>query len=150
MTTPACRNSPYPHFIERSARLDCAVAPSRLLFVLLVVISAQAQLLLWWCRLQWYLWLPAALLVLLYVVSEWRRLRQISGVISTRERRWFWRPTEGAEREFTLRGELLLWPWLIVINGRDLYGRRLRLVLARDSATADDWRRLKVALRFSR
>mgnify|MGYP006965304134 CR=1 FL=1 len=80
---------------------------------------------------------------------EFRRLSRMAGEISTREHRWFWR--RGSERrEFTFCGELVIWRWLIVINGRDLDGRRLRLVFGRDSASADDWRRLQVALRYSR
>ncbi|AMX02261.1 hypothetical protein A3224_06385 [Microbulbifer thermotolerans] len=126
------------------------MAPSRLLFSLLLLTLLQALALLWWCRLPLYLFLPAVALVLIYMGFEYRRLRSMSGVLSTRERRWFWREGDGVESEFTLRGELVLWRWLIVINGRDLRGRRLRLVLARDSMHGDDWRRLQVALRFSR
>lgn len=150
MTIPASGNSSFPQFIERSARLSCAVAPSRLLFVLLILVLLQALLLLWWCRLPLYLFLPAALLVLVYGGFEWRRLRGIRGQLGTRERRWFWRADGGEQREFEFRGELVLWRWLLVINGRDLEGRRLRLVLARDSMGADEWRRLQGALRFSR
>ncbi|GAB2881732.1 hypothetical protein GCM10027180_09690 [Microbulbifer echini] len=74
----------------------------------------------------------------------------MTGVLSTRERRWFWRSTGGEEREFQFRGELLLWRWLVVIHGRDQTGVPLRLVLARDALVRDDWRRLQAALRFSR
>lgn len=149
MTTPGSSSS-YPAYLERSARLNCAVAPSRFLFVLLLLIAAQALLLLWWCRLSWFLLSPAALLVLAYTALEWRRLRCVQGLLSTRERRWFWRPKGGVEGEFEFSGELVLWSWLLVINGRSLRGRRLRLVLARDCMDADDWRRLQVALRYSR
>jgi len=149
VTIPASRSS-YPQYIERSARLSCAVAPSRLLLVLLLLIAAQTLLLLWWCRLVWLLLLPAVLVVLVYAAFEWRRLRFMRGLLSTRERRWFWRLEGGVEREFEFSGELVLWSWLIVINGRDLRGRRLRLVLAQDCIGQDDWRRLQVALRYSR
>ncbi|MGL6159983.1 protein YgfX [Microbulbifer sp.] len=149
MTTPDYSSS-YPAYLERSARLTCAVAPSRFLFALLLLIAAQALLLLWWCRLPWFLLLPAALLVLVYTAFEWRRLRRVRGLLSTRERRWFWRRAGGVEREFEFSGELVLWSWLVVINGCDLRGRRLRLVLARDSMDGGDWRRLQVALRYSR
>ncbi|MBB3060274.1 protein YgfX [Microbulbifer rhizosphaerae] len=149
MTTPDYSSS-YPAYFERSARLTCAVAPSRFLFALLLLIAAQALLLLWWCRLPWFLLLPATLLVLVYSAYEWRRLRRVRGLLSTRERRWFWRQEDDVEREFEFSGELVLWSWLIVINGCDPRGRRLRLVLAWDSLDTDDWRRLLVALRYSR
>ncbi|SDZ87934.1 hypothetical protein SAMN05216562_0956 [Microbulbifer marinus] len=126
------------------------MAPSRLLFILLSLVVVQTLSLLWWCQLVLSLMLPAALLVLLYAAVEWRRLQLMQGHLSTRERRWFWLPSGGEPREFTFHGELVLWQWLLVINGRDLQGRRLRLVLARDCMSRDDWRRLQVALRFSR
>lgn len=149
MTTQVSKSSS-PQFLERSARLTCVVAPSRLLFLLLILVVLQALALLWWCRLPLYLFLPAALLVLIYAGFEWRRLKSMRGALSTRERRWFWQVGGGEQREFEFRGELVLWRWLIVINGRDLQERRLRLVLARDSMDSDDWRRLQGALRFSR
>ncbi|MCW8127547.1 protein YgfX [Microbulbifer halophilus] len=149
MTIPASRSS-YPRYLERSARLGCAVAPSRLLSVLLCLIVLQALALLWWCRLQPLLLWPVVGLVLLYGWWEWRRLRSMRGLLGTRERRWFWRGDDGVEREFEFCGELVLWRWLLVINGRDLDGLRLRLVLARDCMDRDDWRRLQVALRYSR
>ncbi len=149
MTTQVSKSS-YPQFLERSARLICAVAPSRLLSVLLILVALQSLLLLWWCRLPLYLFLPAALLVLVYTTCEWRRLRWIQGTLSTRDRRWFWQSGGGEQREFEFRGELVLWRWLIVINGQDLQRRRLRLVLARDCMGGDDWRRLQGALRYSR
>ncbi|MFC6632162.1 protein YgfX [Microbulbifer taiwanensis] len=149
MTTQASRSS-YPQFLERSARLTCAVAPSRLLFILLLLIALQALSLLWWCRLPLYLFLPAVLLVLIYAAFEWRRLHAVRGWLGTRERRWFWQAADGEQREFEFQGELVLWRWLLVINGRDLQGRRLRMVLARDSVGRDDWRRLQAALRYSR
>ncbi|WP_323844769.1 protein YgfX [Microbulbifer magnicolonia] len=148
MTIPASRNN--PQFFERSARLTCAVAPSRLLYSLLVLVALQSLALLWWCRLPIYLFLPAALAVAAFSGFEWRRLRLTRGRISTRERRWFWQPWGGEPREFEFCGELVLWRWLLVVNGRDLQGRRLRLVLARDALSQDDWRRLQGALRFSR
>ncbi len=81
---------------------------------------------------------------------EWRRLDRSVGRLSTAERRWYWQVKGGAKREFHFRGELTLWGWLVVINARDLEGRRLRLVLSSDATSADDWRRLLVALRYSR
>ncbi len=72
------------------------------------------------------------------------------GILSTHERRWFWRGANGEEREFEFCGELVLWQWLLVIRGRDQAGATLHLVLARDALNRDDWRRLQVALRYSR
>lgn len=66
------------------------------------------------------------------------------------ERRWFWRGESDEEREFEFCGELVLLQWLLVIRGRDQAGAPLRLVLARDALNGDDWRRLQVALRYSR
>lgn len=110
-----------------------------------------ALLLLWWCRLPWFVFLPALMPVLSYAAFEWRRLGLVRGRLATRERRWFWWPEAGEdEEEFTFRGELVLWSWLLVIEGRLEDGRRLRLVLARDSMGAEEWRRLQVALRYSR
>ncbi|WP_346836846.1 protein YgfX [Microbulbifer sp. SAOS-129_SWC] len=140
----------YPQTIERSARLSCVVAPSRYLAIFLCLATVQALVLLWLCRLPL---LPLAVLlvaVLLCGTFEWRRLRRQCGTLSTRERRWFWRDGDGAEREFEFCGELVLWTQLLVINGRFVSGGDLRLVLARDSVHADDWRRLQAALHFSR
>lgn len=112
--------------------------------------ALQAAILLWLCRLpSWLFW---SLLFLILAVTYWelRRLTLMVGTLSTRERRWFWRVVEGDEREFEFCRELVLWRWLLVINGRDLQGRRLYLVLAKDALNASDWRRLQAALRFSR
>ncbi|MFA0791133.1 protein YgfX [Microbulbifer echini] len=150
MTTPDFRNSQSPQYFERSARLSCAVASSPFLLLFLLVAVIQAALLLWLCQLPPWLFWSALLLVLIYALLERGRLRRMTGVLSTRERRWFWRSTGGEEREFQFRGELLLWRWLVVIHGRDQTGVPLRLVLARDALVRDDWRRLQAALRFSR
>nr|WP_308736794.1 protein YgfX [Microbulbifer agarilyticus] len=134
----------------RAARLSCDLAPSRLLRLGLLFILAQTILLLFVSRLPWVLVIALVPVVLLYGVVEWRRLGASVGRLSTTERRWYWQVRGGARREFHFVGELTLWRWLIVINGKDVEGRRLRLVLARDAATADAWRRLLVALRYSR
>jgi len=135
---------------ERSARLVCDLVPSFLLRSALILATLQALAVLWASALYWPLAAGCSLLVFAIYAVEWRRLAGYSGQLATRERRWFWRGADGRRREFRFCGELVLWRWLIVINGRDLDGRRLRLVLARDSASADDWRRLQVALRYSR
>ena len=150
MTIPVSKNNSYPQYFERSARLSCAVAPSRILRAFLILVTVQALLLLWWCGLPPYIALPAALLACGYSLWEWRRLNRGCGVLSTCERRWYWCPEGDVEGEFEFAGELVLWRWLLVINGRDLRGRRLLLVLARDSTGGGDWRRLQVALRYSR
>ncbi|MCA0892295.1 protein YgfX [Microbulbifer agarilyticus] len=134
----------------RAARLTCDLAPSRLLRLCLLLILAQSTLLLLVSRLPWVVVYALIPVVLLYGVLEWRRLGASVGRLSTAERRWYWQVRGGARREFRFVGELTLWRWLIVINGKDVEGRRLRLVLARDAATADAWRRLLVALRYSR
>ncbi|WP_176491080.1 MULTISPECIES: protein YgfX [Microbulbifer] len=153
MTTPGSRNntgSVEPLVVGRSARLRCPVSPSRLLFLLLLLISLQALTVLWFAGFAVTLLAPAVLLVIALGLREARRLTGYRGEISTMDRRWFWRATGGEPEEITLSGELVLWPWLIVINGRDQGGQHRRLVLARDSVTAEDWRRLQVALRYSR
>ena len=150
MTTPACKSNAYPLYLERSARLQCAVAPSRLLSILLLLTCLQALSLIWWSHVSWLLSFSLVLLVAAVSAREWQRIQGCRGVLSTRERRWFWRGEGLEEREFDFRGELVLWSWLIVINARDLRGTRLRLVLASDSLARDDWRRLQAALRLSR
>ncbi|WP_370464605.1 protein YgfX [Microbulbifer sp. YPW1] len=168
MTTPVCRTDPSVRSAasgfrvrdgaakpsrspgERSARLACDFTPSRVLQTSLVLLAIQSCLLVGFSRLPWMfvaLMIPA---ILAFALLEWRRLLRGVGRLSTAERRWYWQARGGARREFRFTGELTLWRWLIVINGRDLDGRRVRLVLCRDSADADDWRRLLVALRFSR
>ncbi|WP_445363742.1 protein YgfX [Microbulbifer sp. ANSA003] len=150
MTTPACRNNAPLQVYERSARLNCVVAPSPLLRLLLLLAAFLAVLLIWLCELPLFLsWFFSAL-VLVYTLIEWRRVRALKGVLSTRERKWFWCREGQGKREFQFVGELVLWRWLVVINGRDAFGHSLRLVLARDMLEAGDWRRLQVALRFSR
>ena len=154
-TTPSASASAPAHPVglkraDRSARLVCDMAPSPRLRLLLALILLQSALLLFVSRLPWI-----AVCVLLPVIAaygwlEWRRLAASVGRLTTAERRWYWQVQGGARREFQLVGELTLWRWLVVINGRDLQGRRLRLVFARDAASADDWRRLLVALRYSR
>lgn len=135
---------------ERSARLACEFSPSRRLQCLLWLLAAQSLLLFAFSRLPWIAVGVASFLVFAIVWLEWRRLEQSVGRLSTAEKRWYWQVQGGAKREFRFCGELTLWRWLIVINGRDLEGRRLRLVLSSDATAADDWRRLLVALRFSR
>ncbi len=115
-----------------------------------MLLATQSCLLVCFSRLSWglvALMIPA---ILVFSLFEWRRLLRSSGRLSTAERHWYWQVKGGAKREFRFSGELTLWRWLIVINGRDLGGRRIRLVLCRDGADADDWRRLLVALRYSR
>ncbi|WP_370636695.1 protein YgfX [Microbulbifer sp. YPW16] len=150
MTTPACRNSPHSPVPERHARLSCSVAPSRILTLILAAALLQGLLLLWLAPLPWYIALALVVPVLAYAILEWHRIVSTSGVISTRERRWFWRPDGAEDGEIFLHGELVLWSWVVVVNSRDPRGRRLRLVLARDSMSADDWRRLRAALQYSR
>ncbi|WP_152452592.1 protein YgfX [Microbulbifer sp. THAF38] len=150
MTTPVCSSNSPPQYYERSARLSCVVARSSLLHLFLLLATGQAVLLLWLCDLPlWLFWL-SLLLVCVYAFLEKRRLGRMVGVISTRERRWFWRGESDEEREFEFCGELVLLQWLLVIRGRDQAGAPLRLVLARDALNGDDWRRLQVALRYSR
>lgn len=153
MTTPDCRNNAgprNPQIVGRSALLRCPVFPSRLLSLLLALIVLQALLVLWFSGFALSLLLPAALLVIALGIREWRRLQRNRGELSTSERRWFWRNACGELEEISVCGELVLWPWLIVINGRNASGQRRRLVLGRDSVAATDWRRLQVALRYSR
>lgn len=150
VTTPVCRNRHGFGNFERSARLSCVAASSPLLLILLLLVALQAVLLLWLCELPPWLFWGALPLVFVYAALEKCRLGRMAGRLSTRERRWYWRERGGEEREFRFCGELVLWRWLLVINGRDRQGRRLRLVLARDALHADDWRRLQVALRYSR
>ncbi|MDP5210595.1 protein YgfX [Microbulbifer sp. 2205BS26-8] len=130
--------------------MSCVVVASPLLLLLLLLVALQAVLLLWLCDLPPWLFWTALPWVCLYVAWEKRRLGRMTGRLSTRERRWYWRARGEEVREFGLCGELVLWRWLLVINGRDWYGRRVCLVLARDALHADDWRRLQVALRYSR
>ncbi len=125
------------------------MAPSRLLTLVLAAALLQGSLILLLSPLPWYFVTPLALLAAAYAAREWHRLVSLRGVISTRERRWFWRPMGDEAREILLCGEQVLWPWLVVVNGRDARGRHLRLVLARDSMAADDWRRLRSALQYS-
>ncbi|MFA0809958.1 protein YgfX [Microbulbifer epialgicus] len=150
MTTPACSNSPPPQYFERSARLSCVVAPSPALLFLLFLAVLQAALLLWLCELPSWLFWVLLVFVLAFACWETRHLGRMVGTLSTREHRWLWREVGEREREFEFCGELVLWRWLLVINGRDLQGQRLRLVLLRDALNADDWRQLQTALRFSR
>ncbi|MEW5248223.1 protein YgfX [Microbulbifer sp. 2201CG32-9] len=150
MTIPACRNNFSAANFERSARLQCPVVPSRLLAAILLGIGLQSLALVWLSQLWWPVSLLASALVIAICWVEWRRIRAGCGVLSTRERRWFWRTETAGEREFAFEGELVLWSWLIVINSRDTKGRRLRLVFARDSLGRDHWRRLQMALRYSR
>lgn len=166
MTIPACKTdtpsrgaaacnrpgtagliSPHP---ERSARVACDFSVSHALQGGVLLMAALSILVLILSRLPWAVVLLAVPLILIFAFCEWRRVMRYEGRISTSERRWYWQATGGAKREFLFCGELTLWRWLIVINGRDLAGRRLRLVLCRDGAPADDWRRLLVALRYSR
>ena len=135
---------------ERSARLACDLLPSRILRGAVPLMAALSLLLLVLSRLPWIAVALATPLILLFAVCEWRRARRYEGRISTHEHRWYWQSKGRAKREFRLCGELTLWRWLIVINGRDQDGKHLRLVLCRDGADAEDWRRLLVALRYSR
>lgn len=128
----------------------CDLAPSRLLPIGLLLISIQSVLLLVLSRLPWVFVALLVPVVVAIALLEWRRLGRSVGRLSTSERRWYWHTKGGAKREFQFCGELTLWRWLIVINGRNLDGSRLRLVFTRDCINADDWRRLLVALRFSR
>ena len=130
--------------------MTCNLAPSLLLNRILKLATLQALALLWLSALSWPLAGILSALVIAVFVLERNRLGHSAGQLSTKERRWFWTGEDGCRREFEFCGELLLWRWLIVINGRDMTGRRLRLVLARDAADIDEWRRLQVALRYSR
>ncbi|WP_444886804.1 protein YgfX [Microbulbifer sp. JMSA008] len=150
MTTPVYSSRPPSQIFERSARLSCVVARSPLLLLFLLLATGQTVLLLWLSDLPSWLFWSALLLMCLYAFVEKRRLERMSGILSTRDRRWFWRTESGVEREFEFCGELVVWQWLLVIRGRDQMGASFCLVLARDALNRDDWRRLQVALRYSR
>ncbi|WP_319004921.1 protein YgfX [Microbulbifer aggregans] len=159
MTTPACRTEtpvslpqagPAAAIPGRSARLACDLVPSRLLRGLLILATCQSLLLLWLSPLYWLFACLGSILVIAFTYLEFGRLRCGYGRLSTGDRRWYWQSAGGERREFCFQGELVAWNWLIVINGRYLDGGRLRLVVARDSVSPDDWRRLQVALRYSR
>ncbi|MFV8781789.1 protein YgfX [Microbulbifer sp. SA54] len=160
MTIPVCRTeSPASSLYraglaaanpERSARLTCELRPSRFLRGLLVLATCQSLLLLWGSPLYWMFAGLGSLLVLAVAYFDAGRLRYSCGRLSTSERRWYWHAAGGVQRAFCLRGELVVWRWLVVINGCYVDGGRLRLVLARDAMLPDDWRRLQVALRYSR
>ncbi|WP_066965258.1 protein YgfX [Microbulbifer sp. Q7] len=166
MTTPVCRTEPSARGDSatagrgaagvnaassgRSARLACDLRASRLLQLGVMLMAVQATLLLAISRLPWVLVALAIPLIIVFAVFEWRRVAASEGRLSTSDHRWYWHPKGGARRAFQFCGELTLWRWLIVINGRDADGRPLRLVLCRDGADASDWRRLQVALRYAR
>ena len=97
----------------------------------------------------WYwpvTWCVFALLIGRQAWNCWQREFPLRSLYCTNER-WYLRDL-GGEREIMLCDEILLWPQLIVLPVRTADGYKTQLLFTPDAMTADDWRRLRVWLRF--
>lgn len=93
------------------------------------------------------LWLVFLALVLLVLRERWRVQKLPAVTVSVQKQIWRLKNPTG---EFTVVpfDEVLLWSGVIILPVREiLSGRKHRILILRDSVTADDWRRLRVWLR---
>jgi hypothetical protein len=73
--------------------------------------------------------------------------RESAGVLSLTETGWRWRANNSCS-ELVLKGELVVWPGLIILPFKERFGQRRKiLVLLSDSGAPADLRHLRVWLR---
>lgn len=98
----------------------------------------------------WY-W-PTALLAFLFFIGWhvkrcWHKRHFSSQMLYCTQDRWYLRD-QGGEQEIRLCDEILLWTHLIVLPVSTASGEKKYLILTPDAMEVDDWRRLRVWLRF--
>lgn len=122
--------------------------PSRWLAAFTVISHGLAGAAVWFSALPWWVSLSLDLLVLFSLLKALRRQWSV-GVRRLRYDGQTWTLAEaGSEQCLELAGERLVTPWLIVLGFLTQAGKRISLVLPPDSASRDDLRRLRVALRL--
>jgi hypothetical protein len=97
---------------------------------------------------RWLLGLVGIWLVLaLSTVRIWRSRLDAQGVLSLTSSAWRWRDHRD-EQVFALKGEVVVWPWLVILPFVNVSSRRKHtLILLVDSLSEDDLRHLRVWLR---
>lgn len=98
----------------------------------------------------WY-W-PIALLAFMFFIGWylrrcWRKRHFSSRIIYSTQNRWYLRD-QGGEQEIECCDEILFWPQIIVLPVRKSSGVKNYLIFTPDAMELDDWRRLRVWLRF--
>lgn len=130
------------------SELNLKLWPSRQLAIFLVAGHGLAGLSVWFSALPAWACLLMDLLLLGALYFNLRRHWR-AGIRQLRfDGEGWWLADRSGEQPLDLRGERLVTSWLIVLNFITAAGRRIALVLPPDSASADDLRRLRVALRF--
>lgn len=79
---------------------------------------------------------------------SWHSRQMATRMIFASNSRWYLRDAKG-EQEIILCDEILLWPQIILLPARMARGDKQYLVFTPDAMEADDWRRLRVWLRFN-
>ena len=127
----------------------CSLRPSKLLRLW---ITAWALLLLWpiwFSALPWWLCLIIDIGVLIWMVVTLRKHQwHPEKSLSYGEGVWILKQGGGDKEErLTIIGEFYLSQWLIVLNCKNLTGKRVDLILLPDSTDKDSLRRLRVLLK---
>lgn len=83
-----------------------------------------------------------------YLSRSWRNRHSSVRCLYCTQSRWYLSDQSGVQ-EISFYDEILFWPHIIVLPVRSALGVKSYLVLTPDAMEADDWRRLRVWLRYS-
>jgi len=137
-----------------AAPLRIALEPSPHLFVLYAFVLGGGLLSLWLAAPPWPLGLATSLLALGLCIGVLRRHVWLSAPAAIRELVWeadgLWRllRVDGSESEACLQGDSFVHPYLVVLNFRQLDGRRCSVLLTPQRVSAETLRRLRVRLKL--
>lgn len=124
--------------------------PSRRLLRALQLSHLASALLLWLLPIH-FLWSVAALPVLLCSYSHYRRsCLSLVRIARESDGSWLWHCDDGSVVPVRLLPDTVLTPWLVLLNVREVGGRRHSLPLLGDSLPPEQFRALRVALRVER
>lgn len=129
--------------------------PPAALALLRLLLAGLALLALWLAAipLGWQL-LLLTLVVLdmgltLWRLSGWAKPARRQGLAQLEQQWWHWTAQRGWQ-QVRLLPSSLVWSWLVVLELQPLHGRKLYLLVPWYVLPTDDFRRLRVALRFSK
>lgn len=119
-----------------------------------LLLAALAGLALWLTELPSWLLLLLLLLIVVdasFSLGCWLQHRQASrrnGLVQLEKQWWYWRAQQGWQ-PVKLLPNSLVWSWLVVLELQPTFGRRRYLVVPWYLLPREEFRRLRVALRFS-
>jgi hypothetical protein len=137
-----------PGLPAESLRVD--LRPSRLLAVALILVHALALCAVWASLSGWPRYLAGAAVLASLARTLQSGWRQVAALELREDGRASWKTRQGTWQEGALGRSHFVSPLLVVVDLEEGTGRPQRLVVPADSAAADDFRRLRVWLRWQR